>query len=322
VNSECNFYESGCGSSDAESVTLQPMADHPFITVIPPRSIDFDGFPVRRMLPHRGLRGVGPWVFFDHMGPFDFLPGRGIDVIPHPHINLATVTYLFDGRITHRDSLGNEQDISPGAVNLMVAGRGIAHSERTPPDLRAKGHRVHGLQLWHALPAAVEESDPGFLHYDAAEIPEISRDGVDLRILIGSLENLTSPVTAFLPTVYVEARIPADRRWVLPDGITERGIYGVEGRVRVNDRPLDAGEFAVLTPEALTVEADRDSRLVLIGGDSPGDRYIWWNFVSSRRDRIEKAQSDWKSGRFPKVAGDDGERAPLPAADHHARMLE
>jgi len=289
--------------------------------VLSPRAINFDGFPVRRFLPSRGLRGVGPWVFFDHMGPFGFPAGKGVDVIPHPHINLATVTYLFSGSITHRDSLGNIQDINPGAVNLMVAGRGIAHSERTPPDLRAAGHEVHGLQLWHALPSDVEEIDPSFHHYSADVIPELNQDGVALRLLIGSAFGLTSPVLTFLPTVYMEVKIPAGSRWLLPLGIGERAVYPVAGTVQVDGAALRTGHMAVLAPEAVAVEADTDVRLVLIGGESPGDRYIWWNFVSSGGERIDKAKDDWRNGRFAVVIDDSGDPAPLPDTDSNARIL-
>ena len=289
--------------------------------VISPRRIDFDGFPVRRLLPHHGLRGVGPWVFFDHMGPFDFPAGQGVGVIPHPHINLATVTYLFEGRITHRDSLGNRQDITPGAVNLMVAGRGIAHSERTPDDLRSSGHRVHGLQLWLALPEDSEESEPSFHHYDARSIPERNDDGLAVRVLMGRAFGLESPVRTFAPTLYLDVLIPAGRIWNLPVEFSERGLYGIDGELLIDGTPFPKESFMVLPPGARDVKAASDSHLVLIGGESPGDRYIWWNFVSSSGERIERARSDWKNGRFPVVPGDTDERALMPDTDSHARML-
>ena len=297
------------------------MSEEPFREVIEPRTADVGGLPINRALPHRGLRGIGPWVFFDHMGPADILPGGRMDVIPHPHINLATVTYLFEGRITHRDSLGTVQDIEPGAINLMIAGRGIAHSERTPPDLRRTGYRAHGLQLWMALPEEAEEDKPSFHHYPAEEIPSTEIGDIPVRVMMGRAWGLESPVKTLSPTLYIEARWPAGGRLTLPEEAAERGLYVVNGPVSVDGRDLAAGRFAVLTPEAREVVADTGALVVLIGGESPGDRYIWWNFVSSRGDRIEQAKADWREGRFAGVIDDTGERAPLPERDSHARML-
>ncbi len=289
--------------------------------LIQPRSINFGGFPVKRLLPRRGIAGVGPWVFFDHMGPHTFSPGAGMDVIPHPHINLATVTYLFDGEILHRDSIGSIQAIRPGAVNLMVAGRGIAHSERTSPDLRAAGHRVEGLQLWHALPEEKEEREPSFHHYPADELPRLSEKGLELRLMIGSAYGLVSPVITFSKTLYAEFRLQPGARYPLAEA-SERALYLLRGSVLIDGNPLTAGVLALLSPEARIIEAEEETLCVLLGGDSLGKRYMWWNFVSSSKERIEKAQADWKAMRMGTVVDDRDEFAPLPEADNYSRMSD
>ena len=280
--------------------------------LIEPRDKDLGGFSVRRVLPAARRRAVGPWVFFDHMGPAEFPAGEGIDVRPHPHINLATVTYLFEGEILHRDSLGSVQVITPGAINLMLAGSGIVHSERQPPVVRASTHRAHGLQLWLALPEQDEEVDAAFYHHPASDIPALEVDGVSVRILMGSAYGLTSPVRTFAETLYVEASLQAGQSLALP-AATERALYVVEGSLGVRDQTLPEHTMAVFSPRKdVVLQATTASRIAIIGGEPVGERHLWWNFVSSRRERIEQAKRDWQEGRFPKVPGDEDEYIPLP----------
>lgn len=286
---------------------------HTAITaLIPPVEKDLGGFNVRRLMPKVGLKRVGPWVFFDHMGPADFDAGQGIDVRPHPHINLATVSYLFEGEILHRDSLGSVQLITPGDINLMVAGRGIVHSERERPETRQKPHRLHGLQLWLALPEADEETVPEFLHYPSTEIPEAHLDGVPVRVMIGSAWGLSSPVKQFAPTLYAEAWLQAGQSLRLPDA-EERAVYVAGGELTLEGQRVPECHMAVLDGRAeQTVTATRETRLAIIGGDRIGARMIDWNFVSSRPERIRQARDDWANGRFPTIPGDDEEFIPLP----------
>ncbi|WP_017930235.1 pirin family protein [Robiginitomaculum antarcticum] len=279
---------------------------------ISPKAKDIGSFSVRRALPQIGLRAVGPWVFFDHFGPVQFKPGEGMDVRPHPHINLATVTYLFEGEIFHRDSLGNAQAIRPGAINLMVAGRGIAHSERTRDALRETGFKLHGLQLWHALPEDAEETAPEFLHYADADLPQTQINGVSVRVMMGSGWELTSPVKSFSPIFYAEVDMPAGTQLALPDGVEELAVYPVSGAVIYGDEKIETLEFGVLDVKAEhNIVAMSDNRVAIIGGTPLGKRHLWWNFVSSRPARIEQAKNDWKNGRFGDVPGDD-EFIPLP----------
>ncbi|OOG24129.1 hypothetical protein B1C78_09385 [Thioalkalivibrio denitrificans] len=281
--------------------------------MIYPKEHDLGGFSVRRALPSGRRRMVGPWIFFDHMGPAMFEPGKGIDVRPHPHINLATVTYLFKGEMLHRDSLGNELTITPGAINLMVAGKGIVHSERQREEVKAANNMLDGLQLWLALPEADEEIDPAFHHYDRAHIPSVTVDGVAVRVLIGAAYGVQSPVRTFAQTLYVEAALKAGQSLTLPDGVDERALYVVKGKLRALGSLIDQYSMAVLHKgHTVTVQAEEDTQLALIGGEALGERYIWWNFVSSRRERIEQAKADWKNGAFPKVPGDEVEFIPLP----------
>jgi redox-sensitive bicupin YhaK (pirin superfamily) len=278
-----------------------------------PKEHDLGGFSVRRALPSAEQRMVGPWIFFDHMGPAEFEPGQGIDVRPHPHINLATVTYLFEGEMLHRDSLGNALAIRPGAVNLMVAGRGIVHSERQREQVKAGGNRLEGLQLWLALPQADEETEPAFHHYPADQIPQVDIDGVPVRVLIGEAYGVCSPVRRFAKTLYVEAALNKGQQLWLPDGVAERALYVVSGGLTVMDSRLEAHRMAVFGPEpGIVVKAEQESRIALIGGDPVGPRHIWWNFVSSRKARIEQAKQDWRAGAFAKVPGDEEEFIPLP----------
>lgn len=280
--------------------------------VIQPRDRDLGGFSVRRVLPSAGRRMVGPWVFFDHMGPAGFAAGQGINVRPHPHINLATVTYLFEGEILHRDSLGSLQVIRPGDINLMVAGSGIVHSERERPEVTAVDHRLHGLQLWLALPEADEESEPAFHHYPGADIPAVAVDGVPIRVMMGSAYGVTSPVRVFAETLYVEAHLQAGQAIVLPEA-EERAVYVAQGSLEAQGTPIPEHSMAVFArAEGVILEATAEARIAIVGGESLGRRYIEWNFVSSRKTRIEKAKQDWKAGRFPKVPGDEDEFIPLP----------
>lgn len=282
---------------------------------IEPRIHDVGHLEVARFLPHVLRRHLGPFVFFDHIGPAQMPPGIGMDVRPHPHIGLATVTYLFDGAIEHRDSLGFDQVIRPGDVNWMTAGRGIVHSERTPAAERAAGHRVHGIQTWVALPQSDEETAPAFHHHPAATLPTLSLDEgrVRLRVVAGDAYGLTSPVRVFTRTLYVAVECDAGARLTIHDDHRERGIHVADGAVAIGGHTLTASRMLVL-PEggAYELQALAPTRLFLFGGDPlDGERYIWWNFVSSRRERIEQAKRDWTEQRFGKVPGET-EFIPLP----------
>ena len=280
--------------------------------LIKPRDKDLGGFSVRRVLPTNERMMVGPWIFFDHMGPAKFPAGKGISVRPHPHINIATVTYLFEGEILHRDSLGSLQSIGPGDINLMVTGRGIVHSERERPEVTSQPHGLHGLQLWLALPEEDEEVEPAFHHYPAAEIPALSVSGVPLRVMMGTAYGVTSPVKVFAETLYVEAHLQAGQSIAVPDA-EERAAYVASGSLETDGTPIPEHSMAVFSNmEGITLEATTESRIALIGGEKLGRRYIEWNFVSSRKSRIESAKEDWKAGRFPKVPGDEEEFIPLP----------
>ena len=282
--------------------------------MIVPRSVDLGGFEVRRALPHAKRRMVGPFIFFDHFGPAVFDAGRGIDVRPHPHIGLATVTFLFDGEIVHRDSLGTALPIRPGAVNLMTAGRGIVHSERTPPDHRLGSERLHGLQCWLAMPAGDEEIDASFAHHDQAELPIIAEDGKSVRIVVGSLYGHTSPVPTLSDTIFADATLAPGATLPIDAGTEERAIYVVAGEIVIAGDRFSAGRLLILRPrDRITVTAADEARVVLVGGAAmDGPRHIWWNFVSSRKERIEQAKADWKNKRFDIVPGDEAEFIPLP----------
>lgn len=254
---------------------------------------------------------VGPFVFFDHIGPAVFPPGEGIQVRPHPHIGLATVTYLFEGEIIHRDSLGCVQPIQAGAVNLMTAGRGIAHSERAGEDLNTRS-RIHGIQLWIALPTDQEEREPDFRHHPASEIPELDLEGTTVRVIMGEAHGHASPVTCYSPMVYLEYRLPASARIRLPESHRELAVYVVAGEVRIGGHSLKSGVMAVVRTDLATLlTAEVDAHVLVIGGDPVGKRHVWWNLVSSSAERIEQAKADWKGGRFPRVPGDH-EFIPLP----------
>jgi redox-sensitive bicupin YhaK (pirin superfamily) len=299
--------------SAAEPECSVPSACDPVDTVIVPRARDLGGFEVRRALPAAQRQMVGPFIFFDQMGPAEFLAGTGMDVRPHPHIGLSTLTWLIDGTILHRDSLGSVQPIRPGEVNWMTAGRGIAHSERTPPQQRAIGARLFGLQTWLALPKKHEETEPRFDHYPAGELPVI--DGEDLRVTLiaGSGWGQRSPVAVFSETLYADADLAAGASLPIPLEHDERAVYLLSGKVRIAGEAFAPGSLLVLKPGAdVTIRAEAPSRLLALGGEPmDGPRFIWWNFVSSSKERIQQAQEDWKARRFAPVPGDD-EFIPLP----------
>ena len=271
------------------------------------------GFLVSRLLPSAARRSIGPFVFFDHFGPMTTEAGANHDVRPHPHIGLATVTYLFEGAILHRDSLGSVQRIEPGAINWMTAGCGIVHSERAPDDLRDKSYRQHGLQLWAALPGADEEVGPGFSHTPAADIPVFAGDGAQVRVLIGEAYGKVSPVRTFAKTIYLDIELAAGARLELPPLAEELAVYSVGSDLLVDGEPLAGRTLATLSPGVATqLSASVPVRLVVIGGDAlDGPRFIWWNFVSSRKERIVQASDDWAAQRMGQVAG-DAEFIPLP----------
>ena len=281
--------------------------------IIPPRVHDLGGFQVRRAVPSIQARSIGPFVFVDHMGPAMFEAGRGVDVRPHPHIGLATVTFLWSGRITHRDTLGSVQDIEPGDVNWMTAGRGIAHSERTPLALREHAHPVHGMQTWVALPLAHEEAEPGFFHHAAATLPQQHRDGAWLRVVAGRGYGEESPVHVYADTLYVAIDLAADAELALDAGHVERALYVLEGDAQLDGADIPAQHLVVLDPGTRPrLRAKTPLKAMLLGGeplDAP--RHMWWNFVSSSKERIEQAKQDWLDGRFGAVPGET-EFIPLP----------
>lgn len=289
------------------------------IEIVPSREKDLGGFYVRRLLPEAPHIMVGPFIFFDQMGPAIFSAGQGIDVRPHPHINLATVTYLFEGKLCHRDSLGSIQLIEPGAINWMIAGHGIVHSERTPEDSRKNESRLSGIQCWVALPEEHEEMSPSFTHYPAATLPTFSIDDVQLKLLLGTAFNHKSPVTVLSDIFYVYARFPKGKKLIIPAEGRESAAYIVTGKLLINQQEVDQYSMAVChRGEELALEAQEDSQVMLLGGKSIGKRYIYWNFVSSSENKIEQAKSDWKNGpglagsRFPKIPTDDQDFIPLP----------
>ena len=272
-----------------------------------------NGFVVRRVLPSPLRRMVGPFAFVDHMGPVELQPGMGMDVRPHPHIGLSTVTFLFDGEVVHRDSLGIDQVIRPGDVNWMTAGSGIVHSERSPAATRKTGSRVHGMQLWVALPTASEEISASFQHHPAATIPSLQQPGARLCTIAGSAYGLVSPVATHSPLFYVEARLDAGARLQLPDEYAGRAAYVVDGTISCDGKPYAEGVMAVFRPGPAQIVALTASRVMLLGGAVlDGERHIWWNFVSSSQARIDAAAAAWRTREFPAIPGDDQEFIPLP----------
>jgi redox-sensitive bicupin YhaK (pirin superfamily) len=257
---------------------------------------------------------VGPFIFFDHFGPAEFHAGSGLDVRPHPHIGLATVTYLFDGEIMHRDSLGTAMAIKPGEVNWMTAGRGIVHSERTRPEKRIDGEPIHGLQMWVALPAEKEEMEAAFAHHATAEFPVIKENGKNVRVVVGALYGSSSPVPVVHETIFGDVHLKAGTSLPLDADHEERAIYVIEGVVDISGDRFEPGRLLVFKPgDAPTITAINNAHFVIVGGaPMDGPRHIWWNFVSSRKERIEQAKADWKAGHFDKVPGDEIEFIPLP----------
>jgi redox-sensitive bicupin YhaK (pirin superfamily) len=284
-------------------------------TLIIPRAVDLGEMVVRRALPSDKRQMVGPFIFFDQMGPAEFLTDQGIDVRPHPHINLSTLTYLFEGEILHRDSLGTEQAIQPGAVNWMRAGRGIVHSERTSLDRRRDGQRLFGIQTWMALPANQEEDDPAFLHHGAEALPLIDADGVTARLIAGNAFGKTSPLRTASETLYADVQLATGRSMPIDPSYEERALYTISGEIEVAGDVFGPAQLLVLRPgDPITVKAGSDARFMLFGGaPMEGPRYIWWNFVSSRIERIEAAKEEWARGRFDTVPGDEADFIPLPA---------
>ena len=286
----------------------------PVQTVIVPRARDLGGFEVRRVLPAIERRMVGPFIFLDQMGPATFAAGKGIDVRAHPHIGLATVTYLFRGTIIHRDSVGSIQPIVPGDLNWMTAGRGIVHSERSDPELRRAPHDAYGLQLWVALPKKHEETTPRFAHHDKASLPTLEGAGIQARIIAGSIFGKTSPVETLSDLFYADVSLATGARLNLDTAHEERAAYLLEGSVEVDGTMFEPGRLLVFEPKrAITIAAPRGAKLVVLGGEPmDGPRHIWWNFVSSSKERIEQAKADWKRDRFGVPVPGEHEFIPLP----------
>jgi redox-sensitive bicupin YhaK (pirin superfamily) len=295
---------------EAKTTYERPMT---ILQLVDARQRDLGGFVVRRVLPAEGRQMVGPFIFFDHLGPTQFESGQGIDVRPHPHIALATVTYLFSGSLEHRDSLGNVREIRPGDVNWMAAGRGIAHSERTPRLARAAGEKIHGIQSWVALPDDREDDEPSFTHYPASVIPQRLLDGVTLSVVAGEALGLRSPVVTAWPTLYVHARFTPGAVLEMPIEHEERAVYVVQGELAVDEGMIVEGQLAVLAPGVkIRLRAQGEARAMLLGGNRfPTPRYIWWNFVASSHERIERAKKRWANREFPPVPGET-EFIPLP----------
>jgi hypothetical protein len=290
-------------------------------TLIVPRARDLGGFEVRRALPAPKRQMVGPFIFFDQMGPAEFLTGQGIDVRPHPHIGLATVTYLFDGEFQHRDSLGTDQMIYPGEVNWMIAGRGVTHSERTSATTRQNPHDIFGIQTWVALPESAEEREADFEHHGRQALPVIEGEGKKLRLIVGSAYGERAPVKTFSEMFYLAALLEPGAALPMPDEHEDRGLYVIEGSVEIAGEAFEEGRMMVFRPgDPITVTAgDHGARLMLLGGETlSGPRFIWWNFVASSRDKIEEAKQAWARGewqtnaRFQLPPGDEQEFIPLP----------
>ncbi len=290
------------------------MSDDPFLITLTPTTHDLGGFKVHRTLPHRDRTTIGPFIFFDQMGPATLAPGTGIDVRPHPHINLATVTYLFAGAIDHRDSLGTFATIEPGAVNLMTAGKGIAHSERSPASVRPDGPELSGIQTWLALPSAKEEIDPAFEHVARADLPLIEGEGASARIVMGSLWGERAPTTCHSHTIYADIALRPGANLPIDPEAEERGLYLAQGEASLDGLPLAPLTLYVLRPGIRAALRSAQGGRVMLCGGAPldGPRHVFWNFVSSRRERIDQAKEDWKAGRFALPPNDDSEFIPLP----------
>ncbi|MET4896121.1 pirin family protein [Sphingomonadaceae bacterium jetA1] len=290
------------------------MFDDFLLRTLQPSTHDLGGFKVHRTLPNKERTMVGPFLFFDQMGPAQLLPGSGIDVRPHPHINLATVTYLFDGAIGHRDSLGSDLVIEPGAVNLMTAGHGIVHSERSPEAARPQGPVLSGIQTWLALPEAQEEMDPDFEHVAAEALPVIAGRGATARVIMGELWGQRAPTTIYAGTIYADIALEPGGSIPIDTAAEERAVYCALGEASLEGMPLEPQRLYILKPGvAATLRSERGGRVMLCGGDAfTTPRHVWWNFVSSRRERIEEAKRAWKAREFPTVPGDDLERIEIP----------
>lgn len=290
------------------------MFDDFLLRTLQPSSHDLGGFKVHRTLPNKERTMVGPFIFFDQMGPAQLLPGSGIDVRPHPHINLSTVTYLFDGAIGHRDSLGSDLVIEPGAVNLMTAGHGIVHSERSPSEARPQGPVLSGIQTWLALPEAQEEIDPAFEHVPAEALPVIEGQGATARVIMGELWGQSAPTTTYAGTIYADIALEPGGSVPVDASAEERAVYCALGEASLEGMPLEPQRLYILKPGiATTLRSERGGRVMLCGGDAfTTPRHVWWNFVSSRRERIEEAKRAWKAREFPIVPGDDLERIEIP----------
>ncbi|HEX8532980.1 MAG TPA: pirin family protein [Allosphingosinicella sp.] len=290
------------------------MTNDLFIQTLHPATHDLGGFKVHRTLPHKERTTVGPFIFFDQMGPAHLPPGGGIDVRPHPHINLATVTYLFAGAIDHRDSLGTYRTIEPGAVNLMTAGRGIVHSERSPAEARPGGPELSGIQTWLALPRAKEEMDPAFEHVPKERLPVVDGSGAHARVVMGTLWGATSPVTCHSETIYADMALAPGGSMPVDPSAEERALYVAEGDASLDGQKLEPTVLYVLRPgTSAALRSERGAHVMLCGGaPMDGPRHVWWNFVSSSRDRINQAKDDWRNERFPTVPDDSEERIPLP----------
>lgn len=283
-------------------------------TIIIPRTSDLGNFEVKRALPSRQKRMVGPFIFWDEMGPGEFLTGQGLDVRPHPHIGLSTVTYLYQGSLHHRDSLGTDQEISPGALNLMSAGRGIVHSERTGAAVRRAPSHLFGIQSWLAQPKNLEDSAPSFLHAGAEELPVLEGEGKKLKIILGQAYGSQSPVKTDWETLYLDIELQKGASLPIPLETEERALYALDGSLEIGGEIFSPHQMIVLKPgREVTIKALEKTRLALLGGQvMDGPRYVWWNFVASSQERIEEAKENWKQGRFDKVPGDEIEFTPLP----------
>ncbi len=283
--------------------------------ILKPHLKNLGGFQARRCLPHGDRQMVGPFIFFDHLGPAVFPAGKGVDVRPHPHINLATVTYLLEGELMHRDSLGTVQEIHPGAVNWMSAGTGIVHSERSPDSSRNREATLHAIQIWVALPEEHEETEPWFRHYPADNLPVWNENGVTITLVVGNAYNRASKVETVSPMFYLDVKLQANTEFILPDLYSEQAIYSITPGLSIDGETLEQHQLAILKSESkIKVSANTEARCIVFGGEPVGARYKWWNLVSSRPERIEQAKTDWKEGKFAQVPK-EGEFIPLPSED-------
>jgi len=281
-------------------------------TLLTGKTKDLDGFTVTRILPHKEKRMVGPFVFLDHMGPAHFAAGEGVDVRPHPHIGLATLTYLTDGAILHRDSLGNNMEILPGDVNWMTAGKGIVHSERETHETKARDHALNGLQCWVALPEKFAEIEPAFSHHKKCQLPQFNKEGVFARLIAGDALGMTSPIRSYSPMFFLDVILTSGTEFQRPNPDQECAMYVLEGEVELADASFKEGDFVLLQADD-SVSAQAYGRAVFLGGEHwPTNPHMYWNFVSFSKERIEQAKSDWEEQRFPEIPGDNQEYTPLP----------